>query len=164
MTSDTLYDGKQLDDWLTSQNASKFPGSVDYPQRYRTIRDHLCNNVYPQVDLATLWAEVRADRSPIYLTNHGADHVQDVISKATDLLRTSTYDHNHSFHPYEVFLLLTAILVHDVGNMFGREDHEKKCWRLMKDMGKGLFPDTAEKRIISKIAAAHCGIANPDYS
>jgi hypothetical protein len=160
MPSNALYDGKQLDDWLISQGPGEFPGNIDYPERYKAIHEYLRKEVYPEVEKAALWAEVKAGRAPVYLTNHGEEHVQHVISKATDLLGTSTNHPDSRFQPYEVFVLLIAILFHDVGNVFGRKDHQKRCGELMTQLGTALFPDEAEKRVVRRIAGAHCGIVN----
>jgi hypothetical protein len=60
--------------------------------------------------------------------------------------------------PYEGYLLLAAIQVHDVGNIFGRKGHEKQHGQLEERLGN----ETIEKRMITKIAEAHGGSVDGD--
>jgi hypothetical protein len=47
-----------------------------------------------------------------------------------------------------------------VGNVFGRDEHEKQISRIMMDMGQLLGSDSSENRLISNIASAHGGKVN----
>jgi hypothetical protein len=61
-----------------------------------------------------------------------------------------------------MYLLLTAIHFHDVGNIFGRKSHEKRCGDILELLGAQAGPDMPEKRVIIQIAAAHGGLADGD--
>ena len=63
---------------------------------------------------------------------------------------------------YEGFLLLCAIQVHDVGNVFGREEHEKKCREILQRQGSLILPDNPEIMEISRIAMVHGGAYGDD--
>ena len=58
----------------------------------------------------------------ILLNKHGKEHVESVISRASDLAKC-IIDKEHKFSPFEIFILLCAIQIHDIGNMYGRDNH-----------------------------------------
>ena len=90
----------------------------------------------------------------LYLNDHGPNHTKKVIEKASDMLHNFRDGH---LTQYEAFILLCAIQLHDVGNIFGREDHEKKIGDLIDVACKANIPDNIEKRVIEKIAMVHGG-------
>ena len=92
----------------------------------------------------------------VYLTNHGPDHVNQVVQRTTDLLR----DSGCKLSAYEGYILLSAILFHDVGNIFGRKNHEARAWEIMNRLGSLAGTDTLEKKTIIKIALVHGGAFN----
>ncbi len=57
-------------------------------------------------------------------------------------------------------MLLVAINLHDAGNIEGRNNHEKKVFSFIHEMGKLIGNDSAKKRLIGKIAAVHGGRIN----
>ena len=126
--------------------------------KYMTALAWLDKHVYREIEKGALLEAIKRGREPIYLNNHGKEHVHQVMSRATELLRESQC----SLDPYEAYLLLTAILFHDTGIVFGREEHERKCLAIMSQVGSSVFDDTAEKRVIAKIASAHGGLEDDD--
>ncbi len=93
----------------------------------------------------------------IFLNKHGPDHIEKVREKAFEILKCF----NHSFPSYyEVFLLLCSISVHDVGNLFGRINHEKKIPKMLDSACKNIIDDTVERRVIARIAGVHGGSIN----
>jgi hypothetical protein len=94
------------------------------------------------------------------LNHHGVDHVDRVIQKASELFIESGCE----FNGYEAYLLLCAIQFHDVGNVFGRNEHEQKCKDIMEEKCKDIIKDTVERNSIVKIAVVHggCWGADPD--
>ena len=50
-----------------------------------------------------------------------------------------------------------AIQFHDVGNLYGRADHEERVGEIMQKMGPLVGDETVEKAAIKKIARAHSG-------
>jgi hypothetical protein len=94
-----------------------------------------------------------------YLTDHGPDHVKTVIRRASQLAEHQRCE----LSPYEVYILLVGIHIHDVGIIFGgREQHEIKQEAVMEKLGMLMGEDTGEKVAIHKIAAAHGGSINGD--
>ncbi|WP_158659528.1 hypothetical protein [Pseudomonas sp. PONIH3] len=103
----------------------KFPRmSNDYYVQYSNFVNALRRDIYPGVDAGL------AANSAIsgYYTAHNAEHFDEVVRYAGDLLGASTTEgvSKDVLTPYELYILLVAIRVHDVGNIEGREDHEKK--------------------------------------
>lgn len=89
----------------------------------------------------------------VFLNDHGPNHVQKVIERAFSILSCMS----QQLSDFEVFILLCAIQIHDIGNVLGRQGHEKKLHKIFDDKSKNLIVDTAEKRIIKNIASAHGG-------
>ena len=88
-----------------------------------------------------------------YLTAHGPSHIRTVIERASQMVGDPT----DRLDPYEVYILLLAIHLHDVGNIYGREGHEQHLPPVLQYLGKVLGDDQVELRIINQIAAAHTG-------
>jgi hypothetical protein len=145
-------EGKTLNEWLAICPKSQFPGSgaTDYYERFKRIQDHLNQHVHPHVNAFAM----RQDGG--YLTDHGPDHIKTVIQRASRLAESPGCD----LSAYEVYVLLVGIHLHDVGNIFGRDEHELKSDEIMEQLGPLLGDDTGEKFAIHKIAAAHGGRVN----
>ena len=56
------------------------------------------------------------------LTDHGPEHVSDVLTKASQLLQDSP----DYFSAIELYVLGLGILFHDVGNLEGRLEHNRR--------------------------------------
>ena len=98
------------------------------------------------------------DSDPVvYLNSHGMGHVEKVIEKTSEILHF--FEHGH-LTPYEVFILLCAIQIHDVGNLFGRDGHEISCGKILDKYGKPFIPDGFERKPIEKLALVHGGVYN----
>ena len=80
-----------------------------------------------------------------------------VREKALDILKCFNRDWP-SF--YEIFFLLCSISVHDVGNLFGRANHEKRISSLIDLACNNIIDDSIERRVISQIAGVHGGSIN----
>ena len=85
------------------------------------------------------------------LTDHGPQHIQTVIDRASQLSNCSRCD----LTDYEVFLLLAAIHLHDIGNIHGREGHQIKANDVAEWLGPSISRDMIERRVIVQIASAH---------
>jgi hypothetical protein len=114
----------------------------------------------PEFDLKKLEILQRLDpKHFIYLTHHGADHVDGVLDRLYSLLTVSVAS---SLSALEMFILLIATQVHDVGNIFGRVKHE----RLISDVADKLLQahvkDAFLRSLIYKIAATHGGLHGGD--
>jgi hypothetical protein len=140
------------------ERKSEFPHfSEDYFGIYVNIVNYLKQHVYPLIDAGLA---SNSEESGFY-TLHNAEHFDDVVKYAGYLLGCDHGDEPVDLSAYELYVLLIAIRLHDAGNAFGRERHEKRAFFILRDMGKLSGPDDFEKRFIADIAQAHGGKA-PD--
>ena len=89
------------------------------------------------------------------LTDHGKPHIDRVFDCAQKLIGDRVADLN----AYELFLLCAAIHLHDIGNIDGRKNHEKRIRDVVQRL-KIKIPmenDSATKETIIRIAQAHGG-------
>lgn len=100
-------------------------------------------------------AQLFASEHVVFLNDHGPEHISKVIERAYALI----VDANEELTEMEVFVLLCAIQIHDIGNVLGRAGHEKKLMEIFETNSASLILDTAEKRIIKTIAMVHGGRA-----
>lgn len=141
---------KQLPDWLKDAPASCYPQEqwVDYYTHYNKLRLYLKEKVHDQV---TVGANLKDPN--ITLNDHGPKHIETVISRASYLVS----DCECILTPYEVYILLCCIELHDVGNIFGRYNHENNATEIMRE-AKGICgTDTVEAMTIKRIAESHGG-------
>jgi hypothetical protein len=138
-----------------AQEKSELPyPNEDYFDRYSGIVNYLRDSIYPFIDagLAAL-----SEDDGIY-TLHGPDHFDEVVRYAGHLLGCESGSESmNQLTAYELYVLLVAIRLHDAGNMFGREGHEKRAFQLLLQMGPLSGPDEFEKKFIAGIAEAHGG-------
>ncbi len=151
-------------DWQSND----FPGGGKhhYDSILREIHDYLNENVHPTVQHRS-----GASEPGIYLTDHGPKHIEMVMKRASFLVRTSeslaSDGGKQPFYrpclgPYEVFLLILCIHFHDVGNMYGRQDHEKRVLDVMDRIpGITALPQW-ERIMIARIAMCHGGTIEGD--
>ncbi|WP_027053695.1 hypothetical protein [Mesorhizobium erdmanii] len=100
-------------------------------------------------------------------TKHDISHVDDVIHTAGRMLgfesAASTPVRRDKLEPFEVFVLLTAILLHDAGNAIARDGHERSVGKIFKEISAATTLVSLEKKVITSIARAHGGkLANGD--
>lgn len=134
-----------LDELLRSDPSDTFSN------RYQTISDKLNKYVHPEVTKSAI------SKDGGFLTDHGPEHIRTVIRRASELINSN--DAN-LLSRYEIYILLVAIHLHDVGNAYGRLGHEKACTEIMTWLGNAAGDNAAEKREILKIAQAHGGSIN----
>lgn len=130
---------------------------TDYYRRFQEIDRHLNEKVHPEVNRG---ATAHGDG---WLTDHGTDHITTVIRRAGELaVDIDGEGESITLTPYEVFLLVIAIHFHDVGNVFGRDQHEKKITAVMRELNDSLIGDGVERRMIRDIAMAHGGYVDDE--
>ena len=125
--------------------------SLDYVSIFHSIEEEMNNNYHPNVNLG---AAINGDG---LLTDHGVEHVQDVIRHAGDIITDID-----QLTGYEIFILLLAIHFHDVGNIAGRDEHEKRIAEIIDKMSNKLPLSTPEMQFICDIATAHGGYFGED--
>lgn len=131
---------------------------VDYFDRYISILNELELKVYNKIDAGLSANSGLTDGLPGYYTAHDKNHFNEVIRYAGNLLGVTRGDLSgfDKLSPYEIYILLVAIRVHDAGNIYGREGHERGCYRILTE-AINAPGELAEKREIAKIARAHGG-------
>lgn len=137
-------------------DSNNFPQGGNFFLRYQQIKTYLETKIYPDIAAGT-----SSEDGGIY-TDHSAKHFNEVIRYAGLLLNLdpsslSFPPHLSALNPYEVFITLVAILLHDAGNIHGRKEHEKKALHIFLSMGDAVCTDHFEARLICKIAQAHGG-------
>lgn len=132
---------------------AKFPNKgINYYERYIQIKQHLATKYY-QV------AATGLARGGHRFTKHDVSHIDDVIHRAGQLVGLGKNGPQpfEKIEPYETFVLLYAILLHDAGNAYERAGHETRPFEILLDMGDLSALEDVEKRLIASIAQAHGG-------
>lgn len=93
-------------------------------------------------------------RSEPNLTDHGPRHIQHVLENVFKLLE---HDFNY-FRPMEHYVLGLGVLFHDVGNLHGRKDHDKRIARFYDHVRSG-HEFAQEKSLVVRVSQAHSGKA-----
>jgi hypothetical protein len=89
------------------------------------------------------------------LTDHSEGHLAEVMSRTYALIG----DQTEYFSPFELCVLCTSILFHDVGNLHGRKDHHKKVARIYDAFRKREPRFKSERTSVLTITGAHTGSA-----
>lgn len=131
---------------------------VDYFDRYISILNELELKVYNKIDAGLAANTPPTNGVPGYYTAHDRNHFNEVVRYAGCLLglNRSTLVSFNRLDPYEIFILLVSIRIHDAGNIYGRDGHEKNCYKILTE-AISVPGELAEKREIAKIARAHGG-------
>jgi hypothetical protein len=135
-----------LEEWFLSLPKSKFPGSFDYVGIYRALKAKL-EPVQKQV---TQGADEKDGTS---LTWHDQSHIDMVMIKASELL---AYQHA-KICPFEAFILLCAIQLHDIMNSVGRDGHEDHSTDILSYLEIPGLIDSMVKKAIGDIVSCHSG-------
>ncbi len=123
------------------------PDGKTFWERYQCVRNYLSKDYYR-------WIQAECP----YYTDHGEGHIQSVIQAASLVLSKSLEAGRRSdISPLDLYLLLSAILWHDVGNVLGRTDHADRIAEMTDEVKRLAFPDIAIQRMVVEIAKAHSG-------
>jgi hypothetical protein len=144
-----ILGNNSLTNRLALCSGEDFPhqGSVNFQNRLMSVWEYLTNNIYPHIGAMAALVDGG------YLTDHGQDHVKTVIARAAALVGTKP----EVLTCYETYLFIAAVIFHDVGNIFGRPEHETKLGEVMQALGAILGNEGPEIRAIWQIAQAHGG-------
>lgn len=141
---------KVLQEKFANQEANpekkEFPDYRNYSQIYDDIRKYIEKKYIENENLGA------AARGSGVLTDHGVLHVNQVTESAAEILFAV-----EQLTGYEIFLLLLGILFHDIGNIQGREEHEKKIYDIINSERDHFSLQNHEMRIVCDIATAHGG-------
>lgn len=147
-------EGKNIEAYFISLDYSKirehFPAGVDYITQYKNNAAKICATILPSVEKGAMIHNGGC------LNNYGVKHINTVIRRVTSLVESNGLE--LSF--YEIYVLLMAIHLHDIGNITGREDHEQKIFDISETVANIDYKDAVEQDCIIDIAESHGG----DYS
>lgn len=133
------------------EKRKEFPNNDEFLKIFYIIEEKMNADYHKDVNLG---AAIAGDG---LLTDHGIKHVQDVIQHAGDILSDI-----QQLTGYEIFILLLSIHFHDVGNIYGRDEHEQKIADVINELGDSLPLSIPEKQFINNIATAHGGYFDGD--
>lgn len=114
---------------------------------YTVIKQYLVDEIYSEI------SKIEPN-----LSDHGEKHIQNVLANAHDLIK-EYINEPLDFSPLELYVLCLSILVHDIGNIEGREKHEKKINQIF-NRKKLPTVDPEHIRLITTIASKHGGKGN----
>jgi len=114
---------------------------------YEQTRSILIQEVYPNIQ----------GQEPS-LSDHGTDHVLNVQQNAIRLL-SSDGAIRDELSGIEMYCLGMCILFHDVGNVYGRENHQNKVADVFDQIRGTQNTLLHEKTLIVRATRAHTGIA-----
>lgn len=143
------------------------PYRSTYFDTFKLLDQEMNEKVHPFVNQGAMAAAIKRANGepntasqrrhdPLWLTDHGPGHISLVMRRASELTSNT---HGCILTPYEAYILLAAIHFHDVGNLFGREQHEKNIREIMASSAVApiLAGNPIEKRMIHDVATVHGG-------
>lgn len=93
-----------------------------------------------------------------HFTDHGEHHIKTVISQASALLEEHIEDPDEGeLSAVDVYLLLSAIIWHDVGMVKHRAGHEEAVTEFTEEVKRMAFPNPGVQGVIERIVKAHTG-------
>lgn len=149
MTYNLLPLEKRLETLAKSQTDKFADQHVPYFDRYISLLNNLKRHVYPNINAGLSCLS----KSPGLYTDHGERHFDEVLRYAGLVLDRAA----ENLEPYELYVLLCAIRIHDAGNIDGREKHERRTASILREYGSDIKNDSAELKMIAEIAQAHGG-------
>ena len=145
---------RAIDRWFLSFQTK----SDDFPvSEYRTNCLYFVKalaDVYKTLELSALLKGYDPEEELMCLNDHGEDHVRVVIIRAKELIDLIKYE---KLTPYEAYILLVSILIHDIGVRHGRKNHESKAREVIMSLNLNIGDDKIERECIFDIAWAHGG-------
>lgn len=109
-------------------------------------KSYLCDNIYSQIP----------SKEPT-LTDHTEKHIINVLNNAWKLV-SDKEEKECGLNEIELLLLCVSILFHDVGNLHGRDNHNKKIADIYNAARSSkLNKCQQERQLVLKIVKAHCG-------
>jgi len=145
-----MNDGSSLEVELQRRANAREEDAADLWGRYKSMKGYLTREYYP-------WIQAN---SP-FLTDHGEQHIRSVIQAAGSLLNKhlspEIETQKRSLSSLDIFLVLSGILWHDVGNVYGRSGHAERAVEMTNEIKKLGFPDPAIHRLVTEISSAHSG-------
>ncbi len=157
---------KNLEDWLkkppTNNKVLKKGDTTPFYSKYDSFKEYI-STLHGEVERGSLLNDLKNESEKngtfdfdavTLLNDHGPIHISTVIERATHLLNNNLSELNVR----EIFILLNAIQLHDVGNFYGRLGHEQKIKEVLKNGLPIIAFDTIESNYIKSVAQVHGGV------
>lgn len=149
-----MWNEQKIERYLQNRLSAELGEDVgkNYYADYLTARKYLVEEVLPSIKA-----------TEPSLTDHGAPHIANVLKNAWYLLTYHTDDEKEKYKiikkltAHDLYVLCLSILFHDVGNINGRENHNKKISDIYKAVRGDVAKYRTERSLILKAAEAHCG-------
>lgn len=130
-----------------NRRAKNNKDASDLWHRYKTMKSYLEKEYYP-------WVQANCP----FFTDHGKQHIQSVIEVAGLLLNKHLSCNGKSeLSSLDLFLILSGILWHDVGNVYGRSGHAGHVAEMTEKIKTLGFPNPEIHRLVVEISRAHAG-------
>ena len=156
---------KNIEQWLKKPPANKSiinqGDTTPFYSQYESFK-HYIEKFHGEVERGSLLSDLKkqaeAGEAVNYdaitlLNDHGPKHITTVIERVTQLLNVNSIE----FNVREIFILLNAIQLHDVGNFYGRTGHEQRIKDIFKDGLPLIAFDSVEHNYIKNVAQVHGG-------
>lgn len=117
----------------------------DYYAYYQSARNYLIQKILPNIKA-----------TEPELTDHSEKHIENVLNNAWHLLGTD----KNQLSEYDLYVLCLSILMHDVGNINGRTEHNKKVSDIYNRIRNNDSIFNTERALVLKAVKAHCGTTN----
>jgi hypothetical protein len=142
---------------VAAAKIDQFPDRTNYWDRYWSMLSALRTAFYPNINVGL--AANSGSIAGIY-TDHSEAHFNEVVKYAGKLLGIDSGDERalDVLRPFEIYLLLMGIRLHDAGNLYGRTGHEKRAMEVYKATTPQATQDKFEAKVVAKIAEFHGGL------
>jgi hypothetical protein len=134
---------KYLESTLTEKLGNE--KGKDYYAHYQSARSYLVQNILPNIKA------IEPE-----LTDHSEKHIENVLNNAWHLLDTE----KTQLSEYDLYILCLSILLHDVGNINGRKEHNKKIADIYNAIRNNNTDFNTERQLVLNAVKAHCGTTN----
>jgi hypothetical protein len=93
------------------------------------------------------------------LSDHGEKHIENVLNNAYKLISSDIASTKPMFSGLDLYFLCQVCLFHDVGNFYGRKQHNLKITEIINKSFSDLFDgdNKRERRLIAEAGRAHTG-------
>lgn len=109
--------------------------------QYSAMKNYLHKEYYP-------WVQANCP----YFTDHGQPHIDCVIQSASQLLSKPS---QITITSLDLYLVLCAIIWHDVGMVFKRSGHSSEAKVIIDKIKELGFPDISVNRLVVELVKAH---------
>lgn len=147
----TTFALEKLLEEIWKEDPSVFP---DHNCNYYVRYGNALNKLHPMYKQINPSMALSSSPHGLY-TDHGLDHFDEVVNFLGDLIPSRLVNKDGCVKPYELFVILMAARIHDVGNIGSRKDHEKYCFDTLEKICDGN--DKIERALIASVAQAHGG-------